>query len=306
MAVVTFPRRPPAGLPAGPEPPRRFVGTAAGRRIAYAEAGAGPPAVLVHGTLTTADDMRLGPMEALARRFRCIAFDRPGHGWSDHVRGADASLWAQAATLRNAVQALGLSRPVICGHSYGGAVALAYGLAYPDEVSGIVALAPICFPEPRLEHLLFGPRAVPAAGDFLSGALGTTLDPVLLPALWRAMFLPQPMPERFRSGFPFARAGHPHRIVAEGENAVALWGDLVRSALGYGTCRVPVRILCGGADIVVNTWMQGAPAAALIPGARLELLPGIGHMLHHVHPEAVASAVAAVAGSGGRAMGAGR
>ncbi len=306
MAVVTFPRRPPAGLPAGPEPPRRFVGTAAGRRIAYAEAGAGPPAVLVHGTLTTADDMRLGPMEALARRFRCIAFDRPGHGWSDHVRGADASLWAQAATLRNAVQALGLSRPVICGHSYGGAVALAYGLAYPDEVSGIVALAPICFPEPRLEHLLFGPRAVPAAGDFLSGALGTTLDPVLLPALWRAMFLPQPMPERFRSGFPFARAGHPDRIVAEGENAVALWGDLVRSALGYGTCRVPVRILCGGADIVVNTWMQGAVAAAVIPGARLELLPGIGHMLHHVHPEAVVAAVAAVAGAGGRAIGAGR
>jgi pimeloyl-ACP methyl ester carboxylesterase len=306
MAVVPFPRRPSAGLPAGPAPPRRFVDTAAGRRIAYDEAGDGPPAVLVHGTLMTADDMRLGPMEALARRFRCIAFDRPGHGWSDHRRGADASLWAQVATLRAAVQALGLSRPVICGHSYGGAVALAYGLAHPDEVSGIVALAPICFPEPRLEQLLFGPRAVPGAGDILSDALGTTVDPLLLPALWRAMFLPQAMPERFRAGFPFARAGRPDRIVAEGENAAALWGDLARSALSYGTCRVPVRILCGAADIVVNPWMQGAPAAALIPGARLDLLPGTGHMLHHIHPEAVVAAVAAVAGTDGPAAAGGR
>ena len=296
MAVLPFPRRPSAGLPADPAASRRFVGTAAGRRIAYAEAGGGPPVVLVHGTLMTADDMRLGPMATLSRRFRCIAVDRPGHGWSDHVRGADASLWGQVETLHAAVQALGLPRPVICGHSYGGALALAYGLAHPDAVSGVVALAPICFPEPRLEHMLFAGRAVPPVGDLLSGTLGTTLDPLVLPALWRAMFLPQTMPEAFRTGFPFARAGHPDRLVAEGENAVALWGDLARSLLGYATCRVPVRILCGTADIVVNTWMHGAAAAALIPGARLELLPGVGHMLHHVHPEAVAAAVAAVAG----------
>ena len=209
MAVVPFPRRPSVGLPAGPAPPRRFVGTAAGRRIAYAETGAGPPAVLVHGTLMTADDMRLGPMEALARRFHCIAFDRPGHGWSDHVRGADASLWAQAATLRDAVQALGLSRPVICGHSYGGAVALAYGLAYPDEVSGIVALAPICFPEPRLEHLLFGPRAVPAAGDV------------------------PPRPSRSRGGG--GGGGGRVRRACDGRGAVTRDGRPLRRGIGRGS-----------------------------------------------------------------------
>ncbi len=290
-AVVPFARRTLVEAP----PDRGFVVTPEGRRIAYAEAGAGPDAVLIHGTLMTADDMRLGPLPALADAFRCVAVDRPGHGWSDHVRGADASLWSQAATIRDAVRALGLRRPVICGHSYGGAVALAYGMAYPDEVAGVVALAPICFPELRLEQLLFGPRALPVAGDLLSGGLGAALDPVLLPTLWRAMFLPQPMPARFAAEFPFGRAGRPGQITCEGENAAAMWPDLARSALGYAGCRVPVRILCGGADIVVNSLTQGAMAAALIPGARFSLLLGIGHMLHHARPDAVAEALRAVA-----------
>lgn len=294
-SVVPFPQ---AGAAARPEraasPDRAYAHTAGGRRIAYVRDGEGADVVLVHGTLMTADDMRLGPMPALARRHRCTAFDRPGHGWSDHRRGADASLWGQMEVLRGAVLALGLERPVILGHSFGGAVALAYAMAHPDEIAGAVALAPICFPELRMEQLLLGPRALPVAGDLLSRALGATLDPVLLPLLWRAMFLPQPMPDAFAAGFPFARAGRPDQMVSEAENAAAMWPDLARSAMGYAGCRAPVRVLCGTADLVVNGMTQGAMAAALIPGARLGWLPGVGHMLHHARPDAVADAVAAL------------
>ena len=293
-ASVPFPR---AALPR-PERPvpadRRLVHTAQGRRLAYVEGGAGRDVVLVHGALLTADDMRLGPMPALARSSRCVAFDRPGHGWSDHRRGADGSLWGQMETLRGAVRALGLERPVICGHSFGGAVALAYAMAHPDEIAGAVALAPICFPEPRLEQVLFGPRAVPVAGDLLSRAMGATLDPALLRALCRAMFLPQAMPRAFAAAFPFAQAARPDQTVSAGENAMALWPDLLRSAMGYAGCRAPVRILCGTADIVVNGFTQGGPAAALIPTARIGWLAGAGHMLHHAHPDAVVDAVASL------------
>ncbi len=293
--VVPFPRAVPArGAGRAVPPDRAFAHTAEGRRIALVQAGTGPDVVLIHGTLMTADDMRLGPMPALARSFRCTAFDRPGHGWSDHVRGVDASLWKQMEVLRGAVRALGLDRPVICGHSFGGAVALAYAMAHSDEIAGAVALAPICFPEPRLEQALFGARAVPVAGDILSRVLGATLDPVMLPALWRAMFLPQPMPDAFAAGFPFERAGRPDQMVSEAENAVAFWPDLARSALGYARCRAPVRILCGTADLVVNGLTQGAAAAALLPRGRFGWLPGLGHMLHHARPDAVVDAVAAL------------
>lgn len=286
-AVVEF--RPPAD----PEIRRRFVTVPRGPRIACVEAGAGPDLILVHGALTALEDMWLGPMATLARHFRVVALDRPGHGESEHVRLADASVWRQAEIVRDFARVLGLRRPVIIGHSFGGAVALAHGMAYPDETAGVVAISPICFPEVRLEHFLFGLRAAPFVGEVLAPALRVT-DAATLPILWPAMFLPQTMPARFAAGFPFALAGRADRLVADGENANMLFGDLIRSALGYGFLRVPVHILCGGADIVTNPAMHGALASALIPGARLTWLHGLGHMLHHFRPDAVLEAALAV------------
>ncbi|MGV7034600.1 alpha/beta fold hydrolase [Methylobacterium symbioticum] len=296
-AVLPFPAPLSAPLSAPPAaglPERRFT-EVEGIPIAWVEAGAGPDLILVHGALMCLEDMWLGPMAALARHFRVVAIDRPGHGASGHARLADGSLWRQAGILRGLAGRIGLERPVVAGHSFGGAVALAYGLAYPDATRGIVAMAPIAFPEPRLEQVLFGPRAVPVGGDLLSALLGPA-DALLLPLLWRAMFLPQGMPERFAAAFPFGLASRPDRLVAEGENANLLWPDLARSVAAYPTCRVPVHILGGDRDIVTNQSLHGRGAALMIPGARLHWLPGQGHMLHHFRPDAVVEAALAVAG----------
>lgn len=288
-----------AAGPPGPAPdtermvPRTILDVSGGRTIAYAETGTGPDLVAIHGTLMTLEDPWLGPVPALARHFRVVAVDRPGHGLSARARWGDASAWRQAELIHAAVQALGLRRPVILGHSFGGAVALAYGLRFPDAVAGVVALAPVCFPELRLEQMLFGPRAMPG-GEALSETLGKVSDPALLPLLWNTMFLPQTMPEAFAAAFPFGLAGRPSQILAEGEDALALWPGLARSAAAYPSCRVPVRILCGDADLVVNTLAQGALAAQVIPGARFERLPGIGHMLHHFRIDAVVEAARAL------------
>lgn len=273
--------------------PRSIVPLSDGRSIAYAQAGDGPDLVAIHGTLMTLEDMWLGPVPALARHFRVVAVDRPGHGMSLRPRGRDASPWRQAELIHAAVQALGLTRPVILGHSFGGCVALAYGLLYPNAVAGIVALAPVCFPEVRLEPFLFGPRALPF-GPELSAVLNRISDPGLLPLLWNAMFLPQTMPEAFSFSYPFGLAGRASQIVAEGEDALALGSALVRSAAAYPGYRVPVHLLAGAADIVVNPLLHAASAVRMIPGAELTLLPGVGHMLHHVQPDAIVEAARAV------------
>lgn len=282
--------------PAEPEMRRRFISVPGGPRIAYVEAGEGPDLILLHGALTSLDDMWLGPMPTLARSFRVVALDRPGHGESEHIRLTDASVWRQAEIVRDFARVVGLRRPVIAGHSFGGAVALAHGIEYPDDTAGVVAISPICFPEIRLEHVLFGLRAAPFVGEILAPALRVT-DAATLPILWPAMFLPQAMPARFAARFPFALAGRADRLVADGENANMLFADLARSAVGYGSIRVPVDILCGGADIVTNPLMHGAFASGLIPGARLRWLHGLGHMLHHFRPDVVADAALSVASS---------
>lgn len=273
--------------------PRTVIELSGGRTLAYAEMGSGPPLVAIHGTLMSLEDLWLGPVPYLARHFRVIAVDRPGHGFSRRKGAADAHSWRQAALIREGVRALGLERPVILGHSFGGAVALAYALQFADEIAGTVALAPICYPEPRLEHLIFGPRAAPG-GRALSGALERSADPALLPLLWNAMFLPSVMPAAFAAHYPFGLAAQAAQLVAEGEDAMGLTAGLTRSALTYQTCRVPVRILGGDSDIVVSTPRHGALASLQIPGSVLQTLRRTGHMLHHQHPEAVVAAAQAI------------
>ncbi len=286
--------RPADTSPLTPLRPRRFHTRRDGGRLAYVEAGAGPPVLLIHGAMTNLDDMLAGPFDALAAEHRVIAFDRPGHGESTRRRLADASPWRQAEVLHEAVTALNVARPVVVGHSFGGAVALAYAMRFPEETEGVVALAPIVWPEPRLELALFGARATPATGDWLARNAAGTTDAITLPLLWRGMFLPQAMPARFQREFSFDLAASSATTTATGEDAVAIVTALWRSVASYRTCRTPVRILGGDADLVINNAPHGAALAQILPHGGFESLAGMGHMLHHFAQDDVVEAVRAV------------
>ncbi len=276
-------------------PPRRITPLGDGCTIAWAEMGAGPDLLAIHGTLMTLEDMWLGPAPALAEHFRVIAVDRPGHGLSRRRRFVDASPLRQAELLHEFAVATGLRRPLLLGHSYGGAVALAYAMLYPDEIGGILVLAPLCLPELRMELMLLGPRALPLIGDILAPLAGVTTDPALLPLLWRAMFLPQRMPDAFAKDFPFPLAASFDQMIAEGEDAAASSPALAQMAACYAGCRVPTRIFGGSADIVINNALNGLATATAMPRARFDWLPGIGHMIHH---HAIGDVVEAAASMG--------
>lgn len=271
-----------------PESPERRVARVDGLDLAYADGGDGPAVVYLHGAMTTLDEGLIGLYPTLSPRYRMIAFDRPGHGASERTP-LTGSPWRQAAMIHQALGDMGVERPVVIGHSFGGAVAMAYALQFPTDVAGIVALAPIAFPEPRLEHFLFGWRAAPVMGDWLS-AMVTPIDELLLPALWGGMFAPQTMTPAFAAGFPFDVGSSRREMKADAEEAVAMITDLTRSAMSYWSCRAPVRVLQGERDAVVNP-IHGRGLALQVPGARFTGLPGLGHMAHHFVPEVVAGTV---------------
>jgi len=270
----------------------RLIYETHGLPVAYAQIGAGKPVVYLHGALTTLEEGLIGLGPVLSTRFRLTAFDRPGHGQSGTDSGA-GSIWRQAEVIVAAISDLGIERPVVVGHSFGGAVAMAMALQSPDAVSGVVALAPIAFPEPRPELALFGHRALPIAGAAVSG-WSRMADAALLPALWHGMFLPQAMPEAFRSDFPFALAGGLSQVRADGQDALLVGAGLMRAATMYDGCQTPVHVLQGDRDLVVNPALHGRPLAALLPQGRFTWLPGLGHMAHHFAPEVVADAIAAI------------
>jgi pimeloyl-ACP methyl ester carboxylesterase len=113
-----------------------YVQTRAGR-VAYRELGSGPTVLLLHANLHDRHDF--DPIvEALARRYRTIAVDWPGHGESDAVTGTEPSAPLFADVLEDVVDGLGLSRVALVGNSVGGFAAARLAITRPESVAGLV------------------------------------------------------------------------------------------------------------------------------------------------------------------------
>lgn len=106
------------------------------RRIAYQEAGQGRPVVLVHGNFASKRWYR-ELLAAPPAGARLLALDLPNFGDSDPL-GAPIRIAAYAAAVRGFAEALGLERPVLVGHSLGGAVAMAAAAADPHAWAALV------------------------------------------------------------------------------------------------------------------------------------------------------------------------
>src|SRR4051812_2236078 len=113
----------------------RCVTTVHGNRISYQEAGPanGPVVLLIHGLLSDSETFS-GTIGPLAERgIRVLAVDLIGHGASDAPQGAYL-LDDFALFLDGFLDALGLDRVTICGHSLGGAIAVHFGYHYPEHI----------------------------------------------------------------------------------------------------------------------------------------------------------------------------
>ena len=108
------------------------------------QAGEGPPVVLLHGLFGAARNF--GAIQrAIAPRFRVIALDMRNHGDSPH--GSDMRYPAQAADVQETLQALGIGKAAVIGHSMGGKAAMAMALRWPDQVGRLLVadIAPVIY-----------------------------------------------------------------------------------------------------------------------------------------------------------------
>ena len=252
--------------------------------------GAGPDVILIHGASGNLRDL-LSLMQALAPHFRVTAFDRPGMGWSDPL--ADGiSLAAQARHIAAAAGQLGLRDPLLVGQSYGGSVALAWALGAPLVPRALVLVSSPSLPWPgKLDpwYRLTNTR--------LGRALAIPLVAALTPdgyvtATTTAIFAPNPVPDHYADLIGAGLALRRSTLRGNTSQVNALRAELVAQSPRYPGLTLPVELIHGDADTIVPLTVHSLPLSGVIPGARLTILPGLGHMPHHADQGAVLQAIA--------------
>lgn len=275
-------------LPAEPKPTGSFV-RVAGLRIHYIERpGSGTPVVLIHGLPGTAEDFNA--VTPLLPGRRTIAIDRPGFGYSgDGYLKFDRQIEVLEALLRR----LGVTRPILVGHSYGGTLALAFAERHPSEVRGLVLVDAAAagtragsFEQTQAHVVKF--LQLPVIHQIANATFGQLLDTVSVDMTDGKAFHPQPV-----------ASAHRHRVLAinmtkgnleaYGGEELAANGVFEQIDRHLGTIAVPAVVIQGKDDELVKP-VYGRKLAAMLPHASLDMVPG-GHMAPYTYPAAIAAGV---------------
>lgn len=248
------------------------------------EMGAGPPLLLLHGTGASTHSFR-DLMPALARDFRVLAPDLPGHGFTGTPRAPGLSLSGMARLLGELCLALAFPPAIAAGHSAGAAALVAMALQGPVRPRVLVALngalkpiegtallsplAKLLFLNPLAPRLFAWRATRPDAVERLLEGTGSRIDARGL-ALYARLF---------------ARSGH----VAGTLGMMANW-DPGWLAGRLGGLKPALVLVTGAGDKAVAP-KDAAEIAGKVPHAKLVALPFGGHLVHEEQPERIAGII---------------
>jgi len=270
--------------------------TIGGDAIHYVDEGAGRPILFVHGLGGQLHHFRHTLFPAMGDGFRLVAMDRPGSGYSTRV-SSGARIPEQAEAIARFIDAVGLDRPLLVGHSLGGAIALRVALDHPDKIAGLALISPLTHyvPTPPKE---FGGLYIrsPLMRRIIAATLAVPAGLKVAPQTLDFVFGPQPVPADYAicgGGYLGLRPSHFH---ATSSDLVAVEQDLPGQMERYGEIKMPVGILFGSRDRVLHHTRHGLAMEGRIEGIDIEILEGIGHMPQFVEAEKVAAFVKRLAG----------
>ncbi len=265
-----------------------------GTKVHYQIEGAGPDLVLIHGAGGSLRDFTFSLSDKLKSRYRVIMFDRPGHGYTDRI-ASRANLGEtpqeQAALLSKAADKLGVKRAVIVGHSYGGAVSLAWVLNHPQQARGLVMLAGVSNEWQgdlgtyyRVSNSWFGRNILLPTASALASRQRVE-DAI------NGIFAPNPAPAGYLDHMGQELSSNKTILQSTTQQVNGLKPQIVAMQKRYAGISIPVEILHGDLDTTVPLDVHGRVLAKQVKGANLTVLKGVGHMPQHIDEPATIAAI---------------
>ena len=275
----------------GPQEAEEFVRVQAGRMRCLIT-GDGPPMLLLHGLLGTADAWGLATQQ-LAANSTVYAPDALGIGGSDRVPGLDVSLVATAARLIELMDARGIRQADVVGTSHGGSVALMLASLHPERIRSLVLHAPANPFSDVADPLIRFYRT--ALGRWFAGRVPTVPASVQSLALGRLYG----DANRVRTG-SLERYISSLRVPGTVSYILSIldrWElDMAALEAALPSIRkVPTLLLWGDRDRAVSL-RSGEQLAQYFNHAPLVVIPGAGHLPHEEVPVAFAGAISSFLG----------
>ena len=263
-----------------------------GVRLHYVEKGSGPAVVLLHGNGSMIQDFESsGLLEEAARSYRVIVFDRPGYGYSSRPRDVVWSPDRQAALIQTALEEIGVGSAIVLGHSWGASVAIALALNHAASVKALVLASGYYYPTARLDVATMSGPAIPILGDVLRYTLAPLASRLLWPLLLRKIFGPRKIPQKFAEGFPKGLAVRPSQLRASAAESALMIPDAVHFRDKYAELGMPVVIVAGELDRLVDSGRQSARLHRAVRHSTFRSVAGAGHMIQQTDTDALMAAI---------------
>jgi pimeloyl-ACP methyl ester carboxylesterase len=262
----------------------RHVRVVHGHRRSYLVAGSGPAVLLIHGIGDSSETWR-DVVPLLAASHTVIAPDLLGHGRSDKPR-ADYSLGGFANGMRDLLVLLGVDHATVVGHSLGGGVALQFAYQYPQMCDRLVLVASggLGAEVTPLLRLAAAPGAGLAIAATARAPVRRPLMAVLAAAAWSGLLCKEDVAELSRTWAGLGDRSTRTAFLRTLRSVVDIRGQAVTSRDRlYLTEAIPMLLVWGDRDPVLPV-SHARAATRDLPGCRLEVVPGAGHLPHQSDP----------------------
>lgn len=241
----------------------------------------GPPLVFVHGLLGQLNHFSYA-LSGLFPERRVVLIDRPGAGYSQAA--PSQSLEAQGDLIAKLIAALNLQKPLVVGHSLGGAIALALTLDHPETLCGLALVCPLTQKVAATPGPFQGLVMQNAAARWLwAWTLGPAMSLLTSGPAVKTVFAPDAPPIDYwnRGGGLFA--ARPSSLLAASRDMAGLPEELAAQSARYAKLEVPVGVLFAAQDQILDPKLQGETLCRQTPKAELKNVDG-GHMLPLTQP----------------------
>jgi pimeloyl-ACP methyl ester carboxylesterase len=254
-------------------------------QIHWYEAGQGRPIIMLHGLAGNLRNFTYALTEKLDRDYRVIAIDRAGCGWSKRSKSESATLQEQARIISEFIEQEQIEKPLIVGHSLGGAIALALALEYKNQISGLALICPVTQPVDKVPDIFrFLNISSPFLRFFVAHTFSSFIGILTRKNTFEIAFAPEPISENFsiRGGGDLALSSK--AFIKTSEDLVFALSSASLLVGREQELDVPTKILFGEEDKIIDAKLHGEKFAKL-SGANIKILSGKGHMLPLTQPE---------------------